>query len=73
MNQAILFNDDFQYIDAQNCWCFTGMLSGARITIYIQAPKRDITDALKFELEELIEDYLEDEEPDEDNIIRLTI
>ncbi|WP_371187383.1 hypothetical protein [Thalassotalea maritima] len=71
MNQAILFNDDYIYLTEQGCWHFTGMLSGAKISIYIQCSDDVISDSLKFDLEAQVEDFLEEDEPDENNVIRL--
>ncbi|MDN3653038.1 hypothetical protein QWY77_09760 [Thalassotalea ponticola] len=71
MNQAILFNDDIHYLAEHQCWCFTGILSGARITVYINAPKTILTKQLILDFEALVEEYLEEEEPDEHNNIWL--
>ncbi|MBA6231473.1 MULTISPECIES: hypothetical protein [unclassified Colwellia] len=64
MNQQIIFNDDISFDDSEKGWVFTGLLSGERISILIKCKKHDeLTDELKFNLEEIIEEWLEDNEP----------
>jgi hypothetical protein len=64
MNQQIIFNDDISFDNSEKGWVFTGLLSGERISILIKCKKRDeLTDELKFNLEEIIEEWLEDNEP----------
>ncbi|KGJ88239.1 hypothetical protein [Thalassotalea sp. ND16A] len=71
MNQAILFNDDHLFLQDQQMWRFTGLIAGDRITIYIKANNNVLTLAMKLNFEELVEDYLEDEEPNSHNEIWL--
>ncbi|WP_068547013.1 hypothetical protein [Thalassotalea crassostreae] len=71
MNQAILINDDFEYIKQDSCWRFTGMLNAERVTIYIKHQNQTLTDSLKFDLEEMVEEFLEEDEPDDKNEIWL--
>lgn len=71
MNQAILFNDDHTYIIDKKLWHFTGLMSGNLINIYITGSTSTITQEDKFDWEEKIEDWLEDNEPDDHNEIWL--
>lgn len=72
MNQAILFNDDLTFDSQQDAWRFTALLSGQRITIYfhsIQLKQLSIIDSCtKYDLEEIVELWLEKNEPEGDNI-----
>ncbi|WNC68576.1 hypothetical protein RI845_00140 [Thalassotalea nanhaiensis] len=71
MNQAILFNDDHIYIVEKQLWRFTGLLSGNQVNIYIAHSASAISQADKFDWEEKVEEWLEDNEPDENNEIWL--
>ncbi|WP_371375566.1 hypothetical protein [Thalassotalea aquiviva] len=71
MNQAILFNEDYEYNHQMQAWKFTGMLNGQLLTIYIKGNEDEINESLKFHWEEQVEDWLEDNEPDEHNVIYL--
>lgn len=71
MNQAILFNDDHKYDTEKDCWVFTGLLSGQLITIYLSSKTAELNQSNKFEWEERVEDWLEDNEPDQLNEIHL--
>ncbi|WOH36493.1 hypothetical protein RI844_14065 [Thalassotalea fonticola] len=71
MNQAILFNDDHSYIVAKKIWHFTGLMSGNLINIYIAHSTSTASQADKFDWEEQVEEWLEDNEPDENNEIWL--
>jgi hypothetical protein len=66
VNQAILFNDDHSYIADIKTWKFTGLMSGVLITIHIKHAAAEINQQQKFIWEDLVEDWLEDNEPDED-------
>lgn len=71
MNQAILFNDDHVYNQEKQSWVFTGLYSGQLLTIYIKSEQTDISQSDKFEWEEIVEDWLEDNEPDQTSSIFL--
>ncbi|WP_019028815.1 hypothetical protein [Colwellia piezophila] len=68
MNQAILFNDDLTFDKGQDAWCFTALLSAQVITIYFHSfqLKRlgEIDNCTKFDLEEIVELWLEKNEPE---------
>ncbi|MGL1957253.1 MAG: hypothetical protein OCD00_08055 [Colwellia sp.] len=72
MNQAILFNDDCNFDEQQDSWRFTALYSGQHVTIYFhcQQLKRleKIDQCTKFDLEETIELWLENNEPEGDEI-----
>ena len=72
MNQAILFNDDFCYCKENKAWSFSGQISGERVLIYIKDTDNNevdenttITQTQKFDWEMMVEDWLEDNEPDD--------
>ena len=71
MNQATLFNDDHTYIKGKELWHFTGLMSGSLINIYIASSKPTISQADKFDWEENVADWIEDNEPDDNNDIWL--
>jgi len=65
MNQAILFNDDHHYDTELQHWIFTGILSGENVQIIVDTTTDQhviITDAVKFDWEILVEDWLENNE-----------
>ena len=72
MNQAILFNDDLAFDNEQDAWCFTALLSGQSVTIYFHSMqlKRldEIDNCTKFDLEEIVELWLEKNEPEGNTI-----
>ena len=66
MNQAILFNDDHHYDNSKQRWIFTGSLSGEQVMVVVESRLHQhskITDALKFDWEILVEDWLEHNDP----------
>lgn len=72
MNQEILFNEDLVFDKQQDAWRFTGLLSGQRITIYFHSMQLKLLDEIdsctKFDLEEVVELWLEKNEPEGDTI-----
>jgi len=74
MNQAIIFNDDLIFNREFDAYCFTGLLSGEVITIYIHSVQlkqlSEIDTCTKFDLEEIVELWLEKNEP-EGNLIHI--
>ncbi len=67
MNQAILFNDDIHFSQQYKQWCFSVMLSGEKtwVVIYSQFTEQAIISTeVKFDWEMLVEDWLEDNEPE---------
>lgn len=76
MNQAILFNDDLHFDEQQDAWCFTALLSGQRITIYFHSIELKrlgkIDSCTKYDLEEIVELWLEKNEP-ENEIIHINM
>jgi len=72
MNQQIIFNDDISFDESQQGWVFTGLLSGERLTIIIKSKQNTIlTDELKFDFEESVEEWLEEHEPPTNSRIEL--
>ncbi len=64
MNQQILFNDDMTFDDNSLEYMFTGLFSGERITIRIKSENLfPLNDALKFDFECQVEEWLEENEP----------
>lgn len=76
MNQAILFNDDLVFDTNQDAWCFTALLSGQAVTVYfhsLQLKRLGVIDTCtKFDLEEIVELWLEKNEP-EGNTIHIQV
>lgn len=74
MNQAILFNEDLIFDAQQNAWCFTALISGQLITIYFHSQQlkklTSIDSFTKFDLEETVEIWLENNEL-EGNVIHI--
>ena len=74
MNQAILFNDDLTFDKQEDAWRFTALLSGQVITVYFHSMQLKLLDEIdnctKFDLEEIVELWLEQNEP-EGNIIHI--
>lgn len=72
MNQAILFNDDLIFDEQQDAWRFTALLSGQLITIYFHSMQLkllgEIDNCTQFDLEEIVELWLEKNEPECDVI-----
>ena len=72
MNQAILFNDDFSFDKQQSVWSFTALLSGQVVTIYVHSTKlkqlKCIDNETKFDIEEIVEQWLENNEYEKDEI-----
>ncbi len=75
MNQAILFNDDLVYKADESIWQFSGLLAGELINIEITTAINQQTFSLsdKFDWELAVEDWLEQHEPDNANIIKLDL
>jgi hypothetical protein len=74
MNQAILFNDDLTFNNKNDAWCFTAQLSGQIVTIYFHSMQLkqlgEIDSCTKFDLEEIVELWLEKNEI-EGNVIHI--
>jgi len=72
MNQAILFNDDLMFDVEQDAWRFTALLSGQVITVYFHSMQLkqlgEIDTCTKFDLEEVVELWLEKNEPEGSSI-----
>lgn len=68
MNQAILFNDDLTFDKEQDAWYFTALLSAQIISIYFHSMQlkrlKEIDTCTKFDLEEIVELWLEKNEPE---------
>lgn len=72
MNQAILFNDDLFFDDAQDAWRITAQVSGQLMTIYFHSEQLkqlgSLDNCTKFDLEEIAELWIEKKEPEGDEI-----
>lgn len=68
MNQSLLFNDDIEFDQPHDAWRFTALLSGQRITIYFHSMHLKQLDKIdnctKYDLEEIVELWLEKNEPE---------
>lgn len=76
MNQAIIFNDDLKFDKKEGAWCFTGQLSGELIMLYFHSMQlkrlTELDSCTKFDLEEIVELWLEKNEP-EGNVIHINM
>ena len=74
MNQAILFNDDLIFDEQQDAWSFTAQSEGQILTIYFHSMQLkllgEIDNCTKFDLEEVVELWLEKNEL-EGNVIHI--
>jgi len=72
MNQAILFNDDLRFDSDKDAWKFTGLISGQLVTIYFHSMQlkqlSEIDQCTKYDLEEITELWLEENEPEHNEI-----
>ena len=68
MNQAILFNDDLCFNQEKNAWSMTGLRAGELITVYFHSANlkhlTSIDRCTKYDLEEITELWLEQNEPE---------
>jgi hypothetical protein len=74
MNQAIMFNDDLVFDKTQDAWSFTAQVTGQILTIYFHSMQLkllgEIDNCTKFDLEEVVELWLEKNEID-GNVIHI--
>lgn len=74
MNQAIIFNDDLIFDEQQDAWSFTAQSAGQIITIYFHSMQLkllgEINSCTRFDLEEIVELWLEKNEL-EGNVIHI--
>jgi len=72
MNQNILFNDDLAFDKKHDAWCLTALLSAQVITVYFHSMQlnslEEIDSCTKFDLEEIVELWLEKNEPEGNSI-----
>ncbi len=72
MNQAILFNDDLHFDQAREAWTMTAQLSGEQVKVYFHSfelKQLTVIDTYtKFDLEEVTELWLEQNEPEQGEI-----
>lgn len=75
MNQAILLNNDLSFCNDHSVWKITGFYQAQGISVYIKTTQltqdTEITPAILLDIEADIEDWLEINEPDENNEIFL--
>lgn len=74
MNQSLIINDDYIYNKDKLCWSCSAMLSGNLISIYIvsKVAEDELDQSIKFDWECIIEEWLEENEPDINNNITIT-
>ncbi|XPF93069.1 hypothetical protein ACM9HF_13665 [Colwellia sp. RE-S-Sl-9] len=74
MNQAIIINDDYEFNHNKQHWQCTAMLSGEKVVIIINSrvSSNELTQAIKFDWEYEIEEWLEENEPN-NNTVEITI
>lgn len=75
MNQSILLNNNLRFIDSKNVWVLTGFYQSQNVVIYISVKKlaKDsvVSESVIFDIEADIEEYLENNEPDDNGDIWL--
>lgn len=68
MNQSLLFNDDIEFDQQHDAWRCSALSSGQRITIYFHSMQLKQLDSIdsctKYDLEEIVELWLEQNEPE---------
>jgi len=64
MNQAILFNDDLTLIEP-GIWQISGFYRGQLIEIKLLSPITEMDDNIRLDWEADIEDWLEDNQPEQ--------
>jgi hypothetical protein len=76
MNQAIIFNDDLSFDKQHDAYTFTGLLAGEVIKVYFHSIQlknlHEVDRCTKFDLEEIVELWLERNEP-ESNVIHINL
>lgn len=77
MNQAILLNDDLYFDHNKKSWLITGQFNGEKVTIKIEEchlPANTlITQSLIFDIEDNIECWLKENEPEGQQVITLRL
>lgn len=72
MNQSIIFNDDLTFSEKHSAWSLSGIISGEVVTIYFHTLSLDrytrIDSCTKYDLEEVAELWLENNEPEGNEI-----
>lgn len=67
MNQSLLFNDDLEFDDERHAWSFSCLIEGNlhKVVIDEQYHSRvlPVTEQIKFEWEERVENWLKNYEP----------
>lgn len=68
MNQSILFNDDLRFNEEVSSWTMSAQLLGELKTIYFHSVELkqqvSISQCMKYDLEEIVELWLEKNEPE---------
>ncbi|WP_077339610.1 hypothetical protein [Pseudocolwellia agarivorans] len=74
MNQAIIINDDYEFNHNKQYWQCSAMLSGEKVIIIINSSvsSNELTQAIKFDWEYVIEEWFEENEPN-NNTVEITI
>lgn len=66
MNQSTIFNDDLSFNRKEDAWCLTAQMAGQITTIYFHSMQLkqldEIDTCTKFDLEEVVELWLEKNE-----------
>ncbi len=74
MNQSIILNDDWVFDIKQDAWCVSAQETGQMLTIYFHSVQlkqlKEIDNNTKFDLEEIVELWLEENELD-GNVIHI--
>ncbi|MEW6984163.1 hypothetical protein AAD001_16030 [Colwelliaceae bacterium 6471] len=72
MNQSILFNDDLRFDEINDAWCFSALVNAQQIIVYFHSLQlkrlKEIDNCTKYDLEEIVELWLEKNEPEDEEI-----
>lgn len=72
MNQSLLLNDDLKFNAIEQCWIITGFYNGLSLSCYISkkylAENTNINEGTLFDIETLIEDWLNENDIENDII-----
>ncbi|WP_286263909.1 hypothetical protein [Thalassotalea atypica] len=72
MNQSILFNDDLVFDKSADAWSMTALVAGQSVKVYFHSYGLKQLDKIdtctKYDLEEVVELWLEKHEPEQNEI-----
>lgn len=75
MNQSFIINDDYSFDKNSIRWICSAMLAGSKVTICIESnvSENELTQDIKFDWECIIEEWLDENEPDINDRISIKV